>query len=210
MAFVLHFLRKGDLFFDVGANVGSYTILASAVCGANTLAFEPDPGAVRALRKNIEANDIGDRVTVRTAALGSHEGGALLTTGRDTMNRIVREPGRETQTVPLTTLDLETRAACPKLLKIDIEGHEEEALRGAPSLLADPGLLAMEIETVTPASRSLLLENGFVQSFYDPMLRRLIETPVHHAHNQLWLRDRDTVQDIVASGSAVTVLGVEI
>jgi hypothetical protein len=43
MAFVLHLLREGDLFLDIGANVGSYTVLASAVCGARTLAFEPDP-----------------------------------------------------------------------------------------------------------------------------------------------------------------------
>src|ERR1051325_4129242 len=39
MAFMLHFLRPEDLFFDIGANVGSYTILASGVCKANTWAF---------------------------------------------------------------------------------------------------------------------------------------------------------------------------
>src|SRR6266567_1067236 len=43
MIFLLHFLRPGDLFLDIGANVGSYTILASGVCKARTAAFEPDP-----------------------------------------------------------------------------------------------------------------------------------------------------------------------
>jgi hypothetical protein len=43
MAFVLHFLRKDDLFLDVGANIGSYTVLASGVVGAETICFEPVP-----------------------------------------------------------------------------------------------------------------------------------------------------------------------
>jgi hypothetical protein len=42
MAFVLHLLRPGDLFVDIGANIGSYTILAGAT-GANAISFEPVP-----------------------------------------------------------------------------------------------------------------------------------------------------------------------
>ncbi|TAF74508.1 MAG: hypothetical protein EAZ53_08995 [Bacteroidetes bacterium] len=41
MAFLLHFLRSEDVFFDIGANVGSYTVLASAQIGAYTFCFEP-------------------------------------------------------------------------------------------------------------------------------------------------------------------------
>jgi hypothetical protein len=40
MSFVLHFLRPNDLFVDVGANIGSYTVLASAAVGANCVSFE--------------------------------------------------------------------------------------------------------------------------------------------------------------------------
>jgi hypothetical protein len=43
MAFLLHVLHPGDVFFDVGANVGSYTILASGVAQARTLSLEPTP-----------------------------------------------------------------------------------------------------------------------------------------------------------------------
>jgi hypothetical protein len=49
MAFVRHFLRAGDLFADVSANIGSYTVLASGVVGCSTVAFEPDPAAAAAL-----------------------------------------------------------------------------------------------------------------------------------------------------------------
>ena len=51
MAFTLHFLRPDDLFLDVGANIGSYTLLASGVCKARTIAFEPDPETMALLRR---------------------------------------------------------------------------------------------------------------------------------------------------------------
>ena len=43
MAFASHLLRKGDLFVDIGANLGSYSLIASGVCGARSIAFEPVP-----------------------------------------------------------------------------------------------------------------------------------------------------------------------
>ena len=46
MAFTIHMLRPGDVFVDGGANIGTYTLLASAIAGAHTDAFEPDPGTI--------------------------------------------------------------------------------------------------------------------------------------------------------------------
>jgi hypothetical protein len=57
MSFVLHFLRPNDLFVDVGANIGSYTVLASAAVGANCISFEPNPEAWEWLCKNINLNN---------------------------------------------------------------------------------------------------------------------------------------------------------
>jgi predicted RNA methylase len=53
MALLLHVLRPGDLFVDVGANVGSYTILAAGVCGANVISIEPVPSTFTHLADNI-------------------------------------------------------------------------------------------------------------------------------------------------------------
>ena len=58
MAFLLHMLRPDDVFLDVGANVGSYAVLASKVCRACSIAFEPDPTAAQFLRRNIYLNAI--------------------------------------------------------------------------------------------------------------------------------------------------------
>ena len=56
MAFVLHFLRKNDTFIDVGANVGSYTILA-AVTGSNVISIEPIPSTFNYLKNNVSINN---------------------------------------------------------------------------------------------------------------------------------------------------------
>ena len=71
MGFVLHFLRSEDLFVDVGANVGAYTVLASGVIGARTIAFEPNPSTFKYLERNIAENGSGTRARGINAALGA-------------------------------------------------------------------------------------------------------------------------------------------
>src|SRR5437867_8815488 len=79
MGFLLHLLRPGDLLLDVGANVGSYTILAASVCKARAIAFEPDPDTVRILRRNIAINHLGMLADVRECALGAVDGQIAFT-----------------------------------------------------------------------------------------------------------------------------------
>ncbi|MFM7683603.1 MAG: FkbM family methyltransferase, partial [Bacteroidota bacterium] len=56
MMFLLHFLRSEDCFFDIGSNVGSYSILANSHVGAHTTSFEPLPLTVELLKRNKEVN----------------------------------------------------------------------------------------------------------------------------------------------------------
>ena len=58
MAFLMHYLRPGDLFVDVGANIGSYTVLASGQCRARTIAIEPVAHAADILWANVELNSL--------------------------------------------------------------------------------------------------------------------------------------------------------
>jgi len=58
MGFLLHFLKKDDLFVDIGANIGSFTVLASKVVDAKSIAIEALPTTHEKLMKNISANNI--------------------------------------------------------------------------------------------------------------------------------------------------------
>src|ERR1700730_10681604 len=86
MMFPLHFLREGDLFLDIGANIGSYTVLASGVCRSTTWAFEPDPNTLHHLKRNIAINELNGLVTVYECVLGPTQGEIPFTVGRDPVN----------------------------------------------------------------------------------------------------------------------------
>lgn len=135
MSFVLHLLRPGDLFVDVGANIGSYTMLASGVCGARSIAIEPDPRTVQHLGRNIAVNGLGGRVDLKMTAVGEETGTIAFTTGLDTMNRVAAAGDRDAQMVPLARLDDLLDSCAPVLIKMDVEGFEAPALRGAEETL---------------------------------------------------------------------------
>src|SRR5262249_18454841 len=135
MAFLLHLLRPHDLFIDVGANIGSYTVLASAVCGARSIAIEPDPCATKSLRRNIEANNLSSRVKVIEAALGAVPGKVNFTVGLDTTNRVANDSDPLTREVAIRTLDEIVSEHNPVLIKMDVEGYEPEIVTGASVVL---------------------------------------------------------------------------
>lgn len=192
MAFLLHFLRQGDLFVDVGANIGSYTVLASAVCGAETIAVEPDPVTMGSLKKNIAANGIGDVVTTVEAAVGREEGEVNFTVGLDTVNQVASAGQTNTRKVRVVRLDDLLRGRSPAFIKLDVEGYESEVIGGASETLNNPSLLAIETESRDEEVLSKLRGAGFVEYGYDPFLRRVSECP-GRASNALFLRAADVV-----------------
>lgn len=191
MAFVLHLLRPGDLFVDVGANVGSYTVLASAVCGAETIAIEPDPGTIVALKRNVEINGIGGRVSTVEAALGAQPGVAQFTVGLDTMNRMATVADTSVREVPVLRLDDVVGDRNPILLKLDVEGFETEVFAGARATLRKPSLVAIETESRDPILVSQLNAAGFEEIFYNPLSRHFFAQPCWPQNNALFIRGRD-------------------
>src|SRR5438105_1388056 len=80
MSFVLHALAPGDCFVDVGANVGSYTILACAVRKAAGHCFEPVPDTFGRLMDNIRLNNLSGRVNAHHCGVSDEPGELWFTT----------------------------------------------------------------------------------------------------------------------------------
>ena len=210
MAFLLHFLRPNDLFYDVGANVGSYSVLASGVCRARTLAFEPDPDAAAALRRNVEFNGLVDLVSVRDVAVGSSEGVANFTTGLGTGNHVAIAEAGATRQVPITTLDKVSAQEMPTLLKVDVEGFNLQVVAGARATLSSDSLKAIIIEWPSEVVDTLV-SFGFSRMNYDPLSRRIDESHDHEREkNALFIRDRTFVDARVAAGRRFSVCGMEL
>jgi FkbM family methyltransferase len=195
MAFLLHFLRSNDLFIDVGANVGSFTILAGAAIGASVIAFEPGDEAFGWLTRNIELNEIASRVEARHEAVGATSGIVSFTSGLDTVNRI--DPmGKDS--VPITTLN----AVCsriPVLIKIDVEGFEADVLRGADNIMASPETQAIIMEVNDIAATQLAQGLGFICCDYDPFERCIAARRAPASGNGIFVKDiersRSRLQD---------------
>ncbi len=207
MGFLLHLLRPGDLFVDVGANVGSYTILAGAA-GASVMAFEPLPGTYAKLESNVLLNRFEDRIALRNIGLAEAAGRLTFTSGLDTVNHVLK-PGEqaEVEDLPVSTLDQEMAGSRPVALKIDVEGYEKQVLLGAAQTLASTSLKAVVLETngsgsaygVEDAEIIAMMEgHGFTHASYDP-IRRVLLPMVQRSGNTLFVRDLPFIEGRLAS-----------
>lgn len=222
MGFVLHFLRKGDLFLDVGANIGSYTVLASGAVGAETICFEPVPETFQHLLDNIYLNRLIDCVSPLNVAVGSEAGEVEMMSDQDTVNRVVSGGGYSGAKVkvPAVTLDEILAGRVPKLIKIDVEGFETLVLRGAEHTLGDARLEAVLMELNgsgeaygfdEEAIHQNMIASGFKQCSYNALTRELkISTDVSWTGNNLYVRDPKSAQDLVNSAQRYSVIGMQL
>jgi FkbM family methyltransferase len=89
MGFLLHFLRAEDPFVDIGANIGSYIILACAAVGARGFAFEPVPVTYKKLIENMRLNHLDNKVKCINKGVGSQQGSIAFTSDSDTENHVI-------------------------------------------------------------------------------------------------------------------------
>ena len=144
-------LTAGDVVADVGAHIGLYTIALAKRLAPNgsVIAFEPHEQNYDALTHHVGLNGVQPAVeTVRTA-VGAVDGHVRFTDDQDVQNRIAAENTCHSSTVPAITLDSFFKDRRLDILKVDVEGFEEEVLRGGEVLLADssraPRLIYLEV-----------------------------------------------------------------
>ena len=134
------FLRPGDLFVDVGANVGSYSIWAAEL-GAEVIALEPAEDTFALLEENVALN--GYPIKAIRAAAGATQGSARFTHGQDCVNRL--HPNGATETEVLT-LDSIVGDRIVSGMKVDVEGFEIDVLRGCERALSEHRVRLLQLE----------------------------------------------------------------
>jgi FkbM family methyltransferase len=136
----------GGVVLDIGANVGLFSLVMARWVGktGRIFAFEPAPESLQALRRHIQLNELADRIEPVGCAVSDTTGEARFYAhtfnGENTLSASFarRVPAARAVLVPITTIDAFCAAhgVAPTLLKIDIEGFEIHALRGAKETLA--------------------------------------------------------------------------
>jgi FkbM family methyltransferase len=142
-------VRIGDVVVDVGANVGLYAIaLAKRVGDSGKVhAFEPDPANFRALDRHCSLNRVTARVVLYQVAVAGTDGRVAFEAGRGPESHI--GGGALVSEVDAVRLDSVFVQDHIDILKIDVEGFEEEVLKGASELLGDrargPRIIYVEV-----------------------------------------------------------------
>jgi FkbM family methyltransferase len=136
-----HLLRPGDTFVDVGANIGLMSIHASRCVGGRgrVIAFEPQPATRAMLEYNLRINNVVN-VEVIPNAVGAVRGRATIYedpgANRGRSSLIQPEGAMNGDEVDVVRLDEVLAGRLPiRLVKLDIEGFELEALKGMGALL---------------------------------------------------------------------------
>lgn len=153
-------LRPGDRFVDVGANVGYFSLLAATVVGERGLvvAVEPVPTTAEQLLRNIEINGFTQIRTVRCAASDrpGQIGIGRPVSGSGQSSIRLDGPGVTRWQVPAERLDALLADLLPvRLVKMDVEGAECQALEGLSGVLRRPDAPMVLCEVTDPFLRDL-------------------------------------------------------
>ena len=145
-------LSDGDVFIDIGANIGLMSIFASSLVknDGKVIAFEPNPDTRQILNENIILNSIGN-IEVSSYALGSITENTKIydrwDSNRGSASLIRSEGSTEGHDIKVIRLsDYINSNTKISLIKLDIEGYELEALKGADHILQrkNPPMLIVE------------------------------------------------------------------
>lgn len=140
--------NREAVFFDVGANIGSYSIFTSEIAGSVIFSFEPHPIAFNDLLINIERNNRRN-ITPLRIALGDQEGKIFISNNPEiSINRILESSDADENNpqVILRTLDgiCQEHGVHPFVVKIDVEGYEKRVLDGFRKESADTLVFIIE------------------------------------------------------------------
>lgn len=159
-------ITDGAVVYDIGANVGYFSLLAAALSGktGKVYAFEPLPRNIKYLRRHAALNQMTS-IEVIEVAVSDHSGEASFDLGASTAMGHIAEAGEiKVQLVCLDELVDKGEIAPPNYMKVDVEGTEFLALTGAKNILAKHHPLLF-LDTHNPEAHqgtiSMLRELGY-------------------------------------------------
>ena len=167
-------LKPGDVFIDVGANVGYFSLLASRLVGDDgvVVALEPAPSTFAALERNITLNAANN---VRAVQLAAYDRVAMLplysipeeeAAGGASLVRTVGPAEADVSAAPLGDVLTRDEIRRARIIKIDVEGAEESVVRGMLPIL---DRLRNDVELVIEV----------VSATFAPVLRHFANTGFH-------------------------------
>lgn len=141
-------LFPGDLFVDVGANIGNHTVFVSKIAKANVVAFEPFLENFQHLLENVKINCLQSKVLPHNLALSSGSwNGDIRQIDSKNKGKVTVVRNKNGATI-VRSLDSVLSGERVKIIKIDVEGSELSVIRGSSSIIKESRpFLYVECET---------------------------------------------------------------
>jgi len=126
-------LKPGMIFYDIGAHVGFYSLLAASKVGkkGHVVSIEPSKRNLKYLKRNISLNDFNDIIDVVEGAVSNKLGTIRFFKSRSNVGGFISPWGN--QSIFATTTDelINKNDLNPNIMKIEVQGHTKEVLEGA-------------------------------------------------------------------------------
>ena len=202
ISFVKKYTKSGMIVIDIGANIGSYSILASTIIGCHTLSFEPSVENYKILNSNVQLNNVQSTIKLYNYALGDKNESKTIGF-KGAMTYITNNKRLNLQRTVIKKLDNIVTYA--NLLKVDVEGYEEFVLKGAKGVLSHPKTNAIIIELAgynrygssDEKVHNLLIQHNFFPIKYFPYERifNRLTTYRKNQFNTIYIRDEKFVEN---------------
>ena len=153
--------------YDIGANAGFYTLAFARLVGpaGHVFAFEPLSENATHIRHHIKINSLNQAEVLEVAVADTDGASGFQLHASPAMGRLNADSAFRVSTVKLDTLIRDGRLSPPDFMKMDIEGGELAALRGAEAMLASihpTMLIAFHGDELFRVSLALLFRHGYV------------------------------------------------
>lgn len=200
MSFLFDCLDRNELFVDIGANIGAYTILAASK-GSKVISIEPIPSSFEILKKNILLNGFSDTVDIFNIAISDKDENLNFSNNLDALNHVLvnGEKYSDIINIPAVKLDQILKGRVPKFIKIDVEGFESKVINGAENIFSHSDLKCIIIELIGGGKNygfdenvlhQKLLTYGFSTYTYIPSTKKLVnlERKKNNSKNTIYLK----------------------
>ena len=163
-------LKDKKYFIDIGSNIGQYAIYASSVSEDLKIhCFEPNQQVFKFLNQNVHNNQLQNQINIHQMAISSKKGIAELSITNSLMSSSLNPNWRQklrTESVNIICLDSfcsENNINDKTLIKIDVEGFEEEVLKGAKKFIIEnkPDIIIEILSDIDPSINDFLKQNDY-------------------------------------------------
>lgn len=154
------------IFFDIGANIGIFSLIAGYQSDVEIFAFEPHPFTFDLLRENINSNNLENRIRSFPLAFSDYDGQAFFTNNPGSSTNKIEDSNGSNLDIKVDVITGDSfclrHGIIPDVIKIDVEGHENLVLRGFKNVIENVQVIIVECTRMDETIDILLTQYGFL------------------------------------------------